>query len=73
MATSLICTQLLFDCKCLFIMFRKKEFVEVEQIIEKKLDPFIFKLISTPISRNAKLFAQRTSVNFFKVKFKIFR
>lgn len=64
-SSPLICTQLLFDCKTLFIMFRKKRFAEAEKIIESKLDPFILELISTPISRNAKLFAQRTSVYSF--------
>lgn len=59
-----ICVQLLFDCKTFFFMFLNHEFIEIAQIIELKLDPFDLKLLEAPLSRNAKLFTQRTLVIF---------
>uniref|UniRef100_A0A915EJ09 Conserved oligomeric Golgi complex subunit 1 n=1 Tax=Ditylenchus dipsaci TaxID=166011 RepID=A0A915EJ09_9BILA len=61
----LICTQLLFDCRALFLMFPvNKGFIEAAEMLQAKIDPFELKLVSTPISKNAKLFAQRTTMVF---------
>lgn len=57
-----ICTQLLFDCKALFRMFLSHEFIEAAHLVEAKLDSFDVKVLDAPLSRNAKLFAQRTLV-----------
>jgi hypothetical protein len=59
-----ICTQLLFDCKTLFLMFLHKDFMEAANVLESKLDPFDLSVVSTPLSRNAKLFVQRTAMLF---------
>jgi hypothetical protein len=57
-----ICTQLLLDCKALFQMFPDKQFLDAAQLIEAKLDPIELSVLQEPLARNAKLFAQRTSV-----------
>uniref|UniRef100_A0A914D002 Conserved oligomeric Golgi complex subunit 1 n=1 Tax=Acrobeloides nanus TaxID=290746 RepID=A0A914D002_9BILA len=62
--TPLVCTQLLFDAKALFLMFPNKQFIEAATILEAKIDPFDLKILSTPLSRNAKLFTQRTYMLF---------
>uniref|UniRef100_A0A914Y702 Conserved oligomeric Golgi complex subunit 1 n=1 Tax=Panagrolaimus superbus TaxID=310955 RepID=A0A914Y702_9BILA len=63
-AVSVICTQILFDCKSLFFMFLDKGFVEAASIIENKLDPFNKAVLTEPLSKNAKIFVQRTSMLF---------
>lgn len=62
-AAQVICAQLLFDCKALFLMFLDKAFIETAKALEAKLDPFELSVLSAPLSKNAKLFVQRTSVS----------
>lgn len=41
-----------------------KGFVEAAETLQAKIDPFELKLLSTPLSRNTKLFAARSTVSF---------
>ena len=43
-------------------MFMDKGFVEAAEIIESKLDPFNKAVLTDPLTKNAKIFVQRTSV-----------
>ena len=47
--------------------------MEAAQIIDEKLDPVNRAILSEPLSKNAKLFVQRTTVrSFLKLFFNLF-
>lgn len=60
-----VCTQVQFDAKILFFMFVNKDFMEAVQIVEEKMDPITRTILAEPLTKNAKLFVQRTTVSFF--------
>lgn len=65
-STVSICLQVIFDAKALFFMFVNKDFMEAIEIAEEKLDPITKAVMDEAISKNAKLFVQRTAVSLFQ-------
>uniref|UniRef100_A0AC34QBC3 Uncharacterized protein n=1 Tax=Panagrolaimus sp. JU765 TaxID=591449 RepID=A0AC34QBC3_9BILA len=59
-----VCTQVQFDAKILFFMFLNKDFMEAVQIVEEKMDPITRTILAEPLTKNAKLFVQRTTLLF---------
>lgn len=57
-----ICAQILFDSKALFLLFLNKDFLEAVRIIETKMEPVHLKLLSDPLSKSARIFAQKSTV-----------
>ncbi|VDN50809.1 unnamed protein product [Dracunculus medinensis] len=61
---SRIALQYLFDIRVLYLMLSCDSLRILLPSFEKKLDPFDFSLLSSPVMRNARIAAQRYSVLF---------
>lgn len=59
-----ICAQLLFDSKTFFSVTLNKDFLDVMQIIESKMELVDLKLLQEPLNSNVKRFIQKTAVLF---------
>uniref|UniRef100_A0A7E4UPL7 Conserved oligomeric Golgi complex subunit 1 n=1 Tax=Panagrellus redivivus TaxID=6233 RepID=A0A7E4UPL7_PANRE len=60
----MILAQVLFDAKTLFFMFMDPGLLEAVKIVEEKLDPINRAVLVEPLTKNAKLYVQRTTMLF---------